>query len=729
MAYNRKYYFEFADYYNDIFRVEILGRDFEGEEEEIIAGENPLIVSYPGDDRNLFNPIIGSEVKLELFSDTNFKFISLHNSDARAHRVDIYKNEELYWQGWILPDLFSEPYIAPPYIVTISARCGLGELQEIQVEDLNLIGAQRLIDIFKTCLLKIETISVMNESINVYYDSTDTVNDSPLDLIKINIESYFEKSCYEMLSDIALSFGARLYQQNCEWNLIRAKEVASIMTFRKWDLNNDFFVTYEDELRTFLISRPAGSQIVNESPMLDILPAWKKFNWVQDLGKKESIVNNYDFSEWNLIDGFKNWTEFGNGILGTSLLIKKISSNNKQYAEFNSLNPNNYIYQLIESVKRDVSQSIRYRLNFYLFVTNPIILTGSFQIEIRNTTGSLTAYLKVDNSTGVFSWVSTPTKLSINNLDVTHPLDSNGNPTKDNFQEITFIAPGFNYDGNLEVFIYASGQAFIRMNQFSLELMPSENEIFSDELTTTIQVNEKNIYQHKDIELISGDLPEVINAGLIWENGYRKNDGYPTAEWHERSGEALPLLQLIGKDYQEIFKTPQFKLTIPILSRTIQFDSCIVDYLVLSKKYICASAEIDVRSSIFRGSYMEFAAWENAVWILEDGTWNDEGIWIDNGEQWNDDNSNVIDIILHDYGYHDLSDYLSVTDTILSLPINVPGIGGVLIENGVTITTTPYFIINPNIGIEINMFVIITAPFTFNVIKSGVQKTLRIYVT
>jgi hypothetical protein len=33
----------------------------------------------------------------------------------------------------------------------------------------------------------------------------------------------------------------------------------------------------------------------------------------------------------------------------------------------------------IENVKRDVSQIIRYRLNFYLYVTNPAILTGSFQ--------------------------------------------------------------------------------------------------------------------------------------------------------------------------------------------------------------------------------------------------------------------------------------------------------------------------------------------------------------
>ena len=136
-------------------------------------------------------------------------------------------------------------------------------------------------------------------------------------------------------------------------------------------------------------------------------------------------------------------------------------------------------------------------------------------------------------------------------------------------------------------------------------------------------------------------MPEVTNNSKIWEYGYRTSDGV-TSEWHERGdSNTYSLLELIGKDYEAIYKLPQFKLTLPILSQNIKFDSCIVDYQVLPKKYVCASCEIDYRTNIFSGSFMEFGAWENALWILEDGAWNDNGIWVDDAT-WKDDSTDVI---------------------------------------------------------------------------------------
>ena len=97
----------------------------------------------------------------------------------------------------------------------------------------------------------------------------------------------------------------------------------------------------------------------------------------------------------------------------------------------------------------------------------------------------------------------------------------------------------------------------------------------------------------------------------------------------------MPLIELTLEDYNAFYYQPQFKLSLPILSENIKFDSSIVDYQVLPKKYVCNSAKIDVRQGIFNGTFIEFGAWEGADWILKDGTWNDDGVWQDD-ELWYD---------------------------------------------------------------------------------------------
>jgi hypothetical protein len=39
---------------------------------------------------------------------------------------------------------------------------------------------------------------------------------------------------------------------------------------------------------------------------------------------------------------------------------------------------------------------------------------------------------------------------------------------------------------------------------------------------------------------------------------------------------------------------------------------------------------------MFHGTWHEIGIAPEAPWILDNGTWNDEGIWVD-GEVWNDE--------------------------------------------------------------------------------------------
>ena len=49
------------------------------------------------------------------------EFATLYTSSATEYRVDLYAGNTLIWQGFITPELYSEPVIAPPYDVHVTA--------------------------------------------------------------------------------------------------------------------------------------------------------------------------------------------------------------------------------------------------------------------------------------------------------------------------------------------------------------------------------------------------------------------------------------------------------------------------------------------------------------------------------------------------------------------------------------------------------------------------------
>lgn len=752
MSYNLKYWNEFKNYFDETIRIEILGRDFAGSSTEIKTGETPLVISYPGDDQKIFNPILGSQAKIQLFSETDFQFIELHSSDARAHRVDIYKESVLDWTGWLLPDLFSEPYIAPPYYVEVTARCGLGELKEIDFPETVQAYTQsepagtsvtfaNLYSIICEGLRQIETDLYLNDCINVYSGENDDETDSPLPQTYINVSAYSGMNFYEAISDILLTFGARLYQMNAEWWIVRIKEVSSEMVVKKSDLIGNFISLDNTKVTTFQIGRPTGSQIVNNSPQLDILAGWKQFSWLQNLGKYESFILNYDFSEWieyhvterNTSWRIDKWTEPYYGFA-----VRYIQSDGTSFIQFAEKDQNKYINQTIQYLNTSVAQKILFKIQFNILAYDTGVVSAGFRFEIK-LNGTTNYYLSL-NEDDEFEWTTTQSYIEVEGVQPIYfggRWNRNGE-TSGEWQNYEFTAPGLPTDGNIEIKVYGNESGLVgavnnirlRLKEFSAVFVKEDESAYDDNQETIIVTNDKNIYVPETIEIVGGDLPEITNNAKIWEYGYRTSDGV-TSEWHERGdSNTYSLLELIGKDYEAIYKLPQFKLSLPILSQNIKFDSCIVDYQVLPKKYVCASCEIDYRTNIFSGSFMEFGAWENALWILEDGAWNDNGIWVDDAT-WKDDSTDVIEYNFTDKLSAKLLAEFSNGDTVNSLPD-----GGYFYYDylqdgafGITVETVPYIVVNDNLYYVID-FLNASGKYSvsFKATIGGASKTIIINV-
>ena len=695
MSYGLKYYAEFKDYFDNDITVNIYGRDFAGASTEVkLIKESEVIINYPGDDRNLYHTIFGSQAKIKMLSESNFQFLNLHSSDSRGHRVDILKNDTLDWRGWILPDLFNEPYIAPPYPVEITARCGLGELKERDVPATMtklLKGTSLVIDvdsfvnlytIIGNGLLGIETSLPLNDCINLHHTLDADSNDSALFDTYVDLSMYEGMTYYEVFEDILKTFGARIYQQNGEWWIVRVDEFREELTCRKWTVNrpvNNSFVLSETKLTTFLVGKPSyssstGGLIVNNSPSLDILPAWKEFNIIQELKKKESIFKNSFFEDWEN-DYLPNTT----GRLQTSFFIKDWIEPYKGFAKRHIDSEGNSFVQLepeytglgLKQIISDVEnldlyaikQKLKFKFEFDIISYDTKIETAKFAIMIKIEGLPFDYYLVPDTTSDYeFSWSTTREIIEVGNIDVSYyggRYNRNGRVNFD-WKTFEFVAPGFKSDGDLIIEILPAYRDIwtnvtstknirLRLNEVSCKIVDINEIEFSEESKINTVVNSNNIYKPDDIEVLLGDLQDIPNNIHIWSNFLAKDDGDHTVDWKEKGGTTkLPILTILANDIVKRVGKPQFKLSVPILSPVIEFDSCIVDFLVplvSGKKYLCNSASKNYQTGIFQGEYIEFSEWENLIWILAEGTWNDYGVWLDT-ETWNDDDSDLIEFDL-----------------------------------------------------------------------------------
>lgn len=91
-----------------LYTVQILQYNYSGAVEEIAFCDVPLDIEWPSVDK--FEPVQSSRATLQLYSDTDRRFVDLYNVRAGSVRMDVLRNGELYWSGTLDPELYEEPF-------------------------------------------------------------------------------------------------------------------------------------------------------------------------------------------------------------------------------------------------------------------------------------------------------------------------------------------------------------------------------------------------------------------------------------------------------------------------------------------------------------------------------------------------------------------------------------------------------------------------------------------
>jgi hypothetical protein len=332
MAWATKYRLEIADKWSVAWKIDIEEDAFAGTITDLIGGDEPLTFEWENSSDDVFDPIKESSAVLSMIAETDFLLADLYSIEDLQYRVKIYQNGTLYWIGYIITGNYTEPYECVPFEVTIKASCGMVQLKEILFDDDGTYYNGRLLesDIILKILGKLGYTG-FTEYVNIYEESMDsTVNDSPFDQLKIDVDVFKDMYCDEVLKELLKKYNACIIHKGGEFIIYRPEELIGATVYGR------VFTGIETKTSTSFTStqylnRTTHASVLQQVPggALMVQRPAKKVTVNQDYGYKDSWIDNWEFkieTYDSVTSKYEGWTYSG---LFTTASIDEIIAGEK----------------------------------------------------------------------------------------------------------------------------------------------------------------------------------------------------------------------------------------------------------------------------------------------------------------------------------------------------------------------------------------------------------------
>lgn len=99
-----------------------------------------MILDYSGDIDDHFSVYIKSTLTLNILNEGNIDINQLQNSADREYRIEIQRENVLYWVGYVIAEDIEQPLRSDASIFRITAICGLSMLPDMDYNHANLQG-------------------------------------------------------------------------------------------------------------------------------------------------------------------------------------------------------------------------------------------------------------------------------------------------------------------------------------------------------------------------------------------------------------------------------------------------------------------------------------------------------------------------------------------------------------------------------------------------------------
>lgn len=241
MSYAKKYTSNFATKNNDTLTIELWEDGYVGSPIQYPCDSYSKQYIPEGDD--VFEPIYASQIAVVLdVTEDTANMPDFTAMDDRKYWAKVFRGSNLDWQGWVLSDNVQYNFDGDIKQISFNAVCGLGMLADIDYTTSVTTFRIQLLQVLQDCLIPLNfpTQPILKSSVSIYsstmFNRIDNPNSEPWfqtwmsrnNFIKAKVDEQGitrnEYSCLDVLRDILISWGCRIFMANGEWNIIQLNQ-------------------------------------------------------------------------------------------------------------------------------------------------------------------------------------------------------------------------------------------------------------------------------------------------------------------------------------------------------------------------------------------------------------------------------------------------------------------------------------------------------------------------
>jgi hypothetical protein len=375
--------------------------------EEYTAVSAPKLIYKGADDK--YQPIMASEFTFNLMVNdkTDGKFFHLYTGNEKRYLVTVEdQDDNLLFEGYLLPDFYSEPYDNGVIFVDLTATDGIGLLKGYYLENQYYKQETSVIKLIAECL----KFTRLDKNIVFAPAIESAATDYRWDEIAVNGATYLEgeieyvfmvgekmpkrKNVYEILNLLLESLACTLYAQGDTWFIegINRKHLKTQTVF------NYTFEGVYDGVST--VYKNVIDITFFKTPVINIISPWKRVDVEWDCDEDGDLIPSWAIKE-NSIDGitsFVNRDVFtfwkSNGLLSLNVFSDQLKYS-MQYFGTGTVTPGAFPFAIISGNQspRNLQVAAMYSTGTVVNqAQNPASLDADF-IDIKNK-----KYLKISDA-------------------------------------------------------------------------------------------------------------------------------------------------------------------------------------------------------------------------------------------------------------------------------------------------------------------------------------------
>jgi len=220
MALGVKYLFRWQDRHGAEWKVEILQDGYTGAAKTRAIGGQSVTLR-----RDNNGGIWGTSLELSAECSMDGEYADLYTSNPFEFQVRLKCGTAILWKGYVSPELYSEPFIAPPYDVRITASDNLGELKNYKWSP---VGRQSLHVMLGTLL------NATGMRYDIKYISSVRAGSLTAAQFYSNVtvdwDELTDVTFYDVLDKLMQTFHAVIFQHGLSWIVMRETDVTPALS-------------------------------------------------------------------------------------------------------------------------------------------------------------------------------------------------------------------------------------------------------------------------------------------------------------------------------------------------------------------------------------------------------------------------------------------------------------------------------------------------------------------